>query len=105
MRIERQVRWSGIPISFRIFQFIVIHTVKGFGIVMPKYHMPIPKLIVSGMGGNSTMVVLVKIYPLGIERHSFLVYLTKEKVNKIGILLVIKNVIIVRERKPVLCQA
>ena len=26
-------RWSGIPISFRIFQFIVIHTVKGFGIV------------------------------------------------------------------------
>ena len=28
-----QVRWSGIPNSFRIFQFIVIHTVKGFGIV------------------------------------------------------------------------
>ena len=27
----RQV--SGIPISFRIFQFVVIHTVKGFGIV------------------------------------------------------------------------
>ena len=27
------MRWSGIPISFRIFQFIVIHTVKGFGIV------------------------------------------------------------------------
>ena len=26
-------RWSGIPISFRIFQFVVIHTVKGFGIV------------------------------------------------------------------------
>ena len=25
--------WSGIPISLRIFQFIVIHTVKGFGIV------------------------------------------------------------------------
>ena len=24
---------SGIPNSFRIFQFIVIHTVKGFGIV------------------------------------------------------------------------
>ena len=23
----------GIPISFRIFQFILIHTVKGFGIV------------------------------------------------------------------------
>ena len=31
--LERQVRWSGIPISFRIFQFVVIHTVKGFGIV------------------------------------------------------------------------
>ena len=25
--------WSGIPISLRLFQFIVIHTVKGFGIV------------------------------------------------------------------------
>ena len=31
--LKRQVRWSGIPISFRNFQFIVIHTVKGFGIV------------------------------------------------------------------------
>ena len=31
--LKRQVRWSGIPIAFRIFQFIVIHTVKGFGIV------------------------------------------------------------------------
>ena len=31
--LRRQVRWSGIPISFRIFQFVVIHTVKGFGIV------------------------------------------------------------------------
>ena len=31
--LKRKVRWSGIPISFRIFQFIVIHTVKGFGVV------------------------------------------------------------------------
>ena len=31
--LKRRFRWSGIPISFRIFQFIVIHTVKGFGIV------------------------------------------------------------------------
>ena len=31
--LKRQVRWSGIPISLRIFQFVVIHTVKGFGIV------------------------------------------------------------------------
>ena len=30
---RRQVRWSSLPISFRIFQFIVIHTVKGFGII------------------------------------------------------------------------
>ena len=30
---RRQVRWSGIPISFRIFQFVLAHTVKGFGIV------------------------------------------------------------------------
>ena len=28
--LRRQEAWSGIPISFRIFQFIVIHTVKGF---------------------------------------------------------------------------
>ena len=31
--LKRQVRWSGIPISSRIFQFILIHTVKDFGIV------------------------------------------------------------------------
>ena len=31
--LKRQGTCSGIPISFRIFQFIVIHTVKGFGIV------------------------------------------------------------------------
>ena len=31
--LKRQIRWFGIPISFRILQFIVIHTVKGFGIV------------------------------------------------------------------------
>ena len=31
--LKRQVRWSGIPISWRLFQFVVIHTVKGFGIV------------------------------------------------------------------------
>ena len=30
---RRQVRWSGIPISLRIFQFVVIHTVKGFSVV------------------------------------------------------------------------
>ena len=31
--LRRQVRWSSIPISWRIFQFVVIHTVKGFAIV------------------------------------------------------------------------
>ena len=31
--LKRQVRWSGIAISLRIFQFVVIHTVKGFYIV------------------------------------------------------------------------
>ena len=31
--LRRQVRWSGIPISWKIFQFVMIHTVKGFGIV------------------------------------------------------------------------
>ena len=32
--LRRQMRWSGIPISFKNFpQFVVIHTVKGFSIV------------------------------------------------------------------------
>ena len=32
--LRRKVKWSDIPISFKNFpQFIVIHTVKGFGIV------------------------------------------------------------------------
>ena len=31
--LKRQVRWSGISISLRIFQFIVMQTVKGFVIV------------------------------------------------------------------------
>ena len=31
--LKRQLRWSGMPICFRIFQFIVIHAVKSFGIV------------------------------------------------------------------------
>ena len=30
---KRQVRWSGILISWRIFQFVVIHIVKGFCVV------------------------------------------------------------------------
>ena len=31
--LKRQVRWSGISISWRTFQFVVIHTIKGFSIV------------------------------------------------------------------------
>ena len=31
--LRRQVRWSGIPIFWRIFHFVVIHTIKGFGII------------------------------------------------------------------------
>ena len=31
--LRRQARWSGIPICLRIFQLLVIHTVKGFGVV------------------------------------------------------------------------
>ena len=30
--LKKQIRWSVNPISFRIFHFIVIHTVKGFGV-------------------------------------------------------------------------
>ena len=31
--LRRQIRWSVIPISLRIFQFVVIHTVKSFSVV------------------------------------------------------------------------
>ena len=31
--LRRQVRWSGIPIPWRNFQFVVTHKFKGFGIV------------------------------------------------------------------------
>ena len=31
--LRRQVRWSGIPISLRICQFVVIHTVIDFSVV------------------------------------------------------------------------
>ena len=31
--LRRQVRWSGIPISWRIYQFLVIHKVRGFSVV------------------------------------------------------------------------
>ena len=31
--LRRQVRWSGIPIFFRIFQFAVICILKGFVVV------------------------------------------------------------------------
>ena len=31
--LRRQVRWSGIPISLRDFQFVMIHTDKGFTVV------------------------------------------------------------------------
>ena len=32
--LRKEVRWSGIPISFKNFpQFVAIHTVKGFSVV------------------------------------------------------------------------
>ena len=31
--LRRQVRWSGIPISLNFSEFVVIHTVKGLGVV------------------------------------------------------------------------
>ena len=31
--LRGQIRWFGVPISWRIFQFVEIHIVKGFGIV------------------------------------------------------------------------
>ena len=31
--LRRQIRWSRVPISWKIFQFFVIHLVKGFSVV------------------------------------------------------------------------
>ena len=31
--LRRHIRWSGIPISLRIFQFVLTHSVKGFTVV------------------------------------------------------------------------
>ena len=31
------MRWSGIPISLRIFQFVVIHTVNSFSTMNPMF--------------------------------------------------------------------
>ena len=31
--LRRQITWSGILTTLKIFQFVVIHTTKGFGIV------------------------------------------------------------------------
>ena len=31
--LRRQVRWSGIPTSCNFPEFVVVHTIKGFGIV------------------------------------------------------------------------
>ena len=31
--LRRQVRWSGIPTPYNFPEFVVVHTVKGFGIV------------------------------------------------------------------------
>ena len=31
--LRRQVRWSSIPISLRLFQFVVIHIVKGLDVL------------------------------------------------------------------------
>ena len=34
IQISQEVKWSGIPISYKNFpQFVVIHIVKGFGVV------------------------------------------------------------------------
>ena len=31
--LSRKVRWSGVPISLRFPQLVVVHTIKGFGLV------------------------------------------------------------------------
>ena len=58
--LKKQVRWSDIPISFRIFQFVEIHTVKGFGIVNKaerrrQWH-PTPVLLPGKSHGQRSLV-------------------------------------------------
>ena len=33
LQVSQEVKWSGVPLSLRIFQFVVIHTVKVFSVV------------------------------------------------------------------------
>ena len=33
VQVSQEIKWFGIPISLRIFQFVVIHIVKGFSVV------------------------------------------------------------------------
>ena len=77
--LRRQVRWCGIPIFLRIFQFVVIHTVKGFSIVkeadvfleFPSFYMiqqmlaiwslvPLPFLNPVCTSGSSWFTILLK---------------------------------------------
>ena len=47
--LRRQIRWSGIPISLRIFQFVLIHTVKGFSVSMKQKEMSFWNSLASSM--------------------------------------------------------
>ena len=47
--LRRQIRWSGIPISLRIFQLVLIHTVKGFSVSMKQKEMSFWNSIASSM--------------------------------------------------------
>ena len=67
-RHKRQVRWSGIPISFRIFQFIVIHTVKIFGIVMENYYTT-SEFYLMGLSNTQTSSFLCHVLPHYVLNH------------------------------------
>ena len=74
--LRRQVRWSGIPISLRIFQFVMTHTVKGFSIVNEAdvflefpYFFYDPKDVDSLISGSSAF--LNSTFTSGISRFTY----------------------------------
>ena len=75
--LRRQIRWSGIPISWRIFQFVVVHTFKGFGIVnkaeVNAFLELLAFLMIQWMLAISSLVPLPFLNPLEhLEVHSSL---------------------------------
>ena len=76
--LKRQVRWSDISIFLRIFQFIVIHTFKGFDIVIKQKWMffwhSLAFLMIQKMLAIWSLVHLPFLKPAGTSESSWFMY-------------------------------